>query len=581
MAPRHYIRELNLLLDNATITSEDPEFSTAINDWKALASRYVANLEGNRDIALVLKSAADRISRVLGIAVDAYNKIIQPKAQVIGTRCKIEEDFIDLFTEEAVRGSCFFAPSMILRKLDAQFRGIAKLKPWQIISPVSKIQGRLVKVELLHDVSYSVYTEPTILLSKKVSGEEEIPEGVLGVISCTELDGLAHVSVRARNGKKLLAVCFNEEEVKKIEEYAGQWVSASSQGGIITVKPAQVEATTAEHSDSHEAPQVKRPHPLESIAITADQFGEGKTGAKASNCAILRRSLPEQFGVPQQVALPYGVCEHVLSHPINEERRQRYTQLIESLQGMEHNQQVVEILDNLKEVILELEMPEDEINEIKEKLYSIGVKKDDWAAAFTAIKKVWASKFNERAYLSTVKARISLNDIVMSVLCQEVIQGEYAYVLHTKDPFTNDSSHIYGELVLGLGETLVGAFDGRAFSFTVNKHSDEYQIESFPNKSVALRGSGYIFRSDSNSEDLPEFAGAGLFDSIIMSSPQEQILSYANERLYTDFGFCREIIFKLREIGILVENAFNGIPQDIEGVIAGGKVFVVQSRPQV
>lgn len=168
----------------------------------------------------------------------------------------------------------------------------------------------------------------------------------------------------------------------------------------------------------------------------------------------------------------------------------------------------------------------------------------------------------------------------MSVLCQEVIEGEYAFVLHTKDPFTDDISHIYGEIVLGLGETLVGAYDGRSFSFKVSKTSDEFSIESFPNKSLGLYGKSFIFRSDSNSEDLPGFAGAGLFDSIIMQPPASKILGYSKEKLYFDPGFRTNLIYRLKTIGILVENAFSGVPQDIEGVI-GSKIYVVQSRPQV
>lgn len=73
---------------------------------------------------------------------------------------------------------------------------------------------------------------------------------------------------------------------------------------------------------------------------------------------------------------------------------------------------------------------------------------------------------------------------------------------------------IYGELVIGMGEALVGAYQGRAFGFTVQKQTDSFEIHYYPNKSVAVRGEGYIFRSDSNSEDLAGFAGAGLFDSV-------------------------------------------------------------------
>jgi hypothetical protein len=50
-------------------------------------------------------------------------------------------------------------------------------------------------------------------------------------------------------------------------------------------------------------------------------------------------------------------------------------------------------------------------------------------------------------------------------------------------------------------------------SFTYNKTTYETNVHAYPNKPLGLRSEGFIFRSDSNSEDLNGFAGAGLFDS--------------------------------------------------------------------
>lgn len=84
----------------------------------------------------------------------------------------------------------------------------------------------------------------------------------------------------------------------------------------------------------------------------------------------------------------------------------------------------------------------------------------------------------------------------MAMLIQEVICGEYAFVIHTNNPVSGDSSEIYTEvrelssisaalennsnngiikklsisqIVKGLGETLVGAYPGRAMSFITKK----------------------------------------------------------------------------------------------------------------
>lgn len=59
---------------------------------------------------------------------------------------------------------------------------------------------------------------------------------------------------------------------------------------------------------------------------------------------------------------------------------------------------------------------------------------------------MWASKWNERAYFSTRKARIDHSDLCMAVLVQEIIQADYAFVIHTINPSTEDETEIYAEV---------------------------------------------------------------------------------------------------------------------------------------
>ncbi|KAG5045456.1 hypothetical protein JHK86_014862 [Glycine max] len=69
-------------------------------------------------------------------------------------------------------------------------------------------------------------------------------------------------------------------------------------------------------------------------------------------------------------------------------------------------------------------------------------------------------------------------------------------------------------IVKGLGETLVGAYPGRATTFIMKKTNLKYPVvTSYPSKLMRLYSKkSIIFRSDSNAEDLEGFAGAGLFD---------------------------------------------------------------------
>ena len=105
----------------------------------------------------------------------------------------------------------------------------------------------------------------------------------------------------------------------------------------------------------------------------------------------------------------------------------------------------------------------------------------------------------------------------MAVLVQEIIPAEYAYVIHTTNPTNGEEDEVYVESCIGLGEALVSTMPGQAFSFTYNKTSQQSHVNAYPNKPLGLGATGFIFRSDSNSEDLAGFAGAGLFDSYPMN----------------------------------------------------------------
>ncbi len=67
-----------------------------------------------------------------------------------------------------------------------------------------------------------VYEEPTVLLAKRVTGEEEVPEGCVAVVTPDAPDVLSHVSVRARNMRVLFAICHEAQPLADIEKLAGK-----------------------------------------------------------------------------------------------------------------------------------------------------------------------------------------------------------------------------------------------------------------------------------------------------------------------------------------------------------------------
>ncbi len=121
-------------------------------------------------------------------------------------------------------------------------------------------------------------------------------------------------------------------------------------------------------------------------------------------------------------------------------------------------------------------------------------------------------------------------------------------------------------------------FEGQSLSFIYNKNNKNINIKSYPNKSIVLKNSGFIFRSDSNTEDLEGFAGVGLFDSVPMIEDNVVNMCYRDNQILKDSGFVKNICEKMALLGVEVENLFNGEPQDIEGVYYNGDFYIVLKR---
>ena len=239
-----------------------------------------------------------------------------------------------------------------------------------------------------------------------------------------------------------------------------------------------------------------------------------------------------------------------------------------------------EILKQLRELHLNLRAPAALKDALLAAWPKSGLPPLPWEQVWLGIERVWASKWNERAYLSRRAYGMKHDDLLMAVLIQQVVEAEYAYVIHTINPATGNANELYAEVVLGMGETLVGNYPGRALGFVFRKADASLEVVSYPSKSEGLYGRGVIFRSDSNGEDLEGFAGAGLYDSVLAEEAKPRVLSYGGEKLVTDPRFRDDLLRRIARVGLEVEKVLAS-PQDVEGALVGGKVHVVQTRPQV
>jgi alpha-glucan,water dikinase len=593
-----YIYEISLVLRNIKVSYPNfSEFNICLDDWFNVVEKLKNNNDFSKTGMLKVKSVVSRLNRLLSNVIDFYNQNFEGRAKFFGKECGVDNYYSSMFAEELMRGSIFFALSMLLKKIEPTIRKCAQLGDWLIISrgKNNKVRGMVKHVKNLHDVQFMKYPEKTIILTEAVSGNEEIPINCVCLIiikSENYPDILAHVSVRARNLDVPFAVCFNEQranDMLKLINKNGE-VNFENQEVIFKESNEIINQDTNKENLENNTEEIKKVQVVKTgdkykkIYLELDEFEKNVVGAKSNNTQKLFGKVPgcDWLKYPESFAIPFNVHEYFLSLDKNKEIAEEIEEYIQKISNAIKKETISELLLKCRNLTLELNFVENEETlKLKKKLIDFGIKSDDLNLAFKAIKSVWASKFNERAYIATSKVGITLKDIRMAVLCQKIIPAEYAYVIHTKNPSNNNSDEVFAEVCVGMGEALVGAYEGQSLSFAYNKKSKTYDIKSFPNKSIALKNSGFIFRSDSNTEDLEGFSGAGLFDSVPMIEDREEEVCYHKDKIFYDEGFRDYLIKKIGELGIGVENMYGGLAQDIEGVFYNNNFYIVQTRPQV
>jgi alpha-glucan,water dikinase len=550
------------VLENVTLSYEDPELAACSRHWDRLqtAPRF------GPEWSLHAKSVVDRVARALGAWIDRFYQLLQPKAEFLGRGFHAEPWTITLFSEEVVRGSSLgFVLSLLLHHLDPILRQAARIGDWQVVSR-GRGSGRVEIVDTLRSIQGRRFDQPAIVVANQVQGDEEIPEGVTAVIAPDVVDIVSHVAVRARNANLLFAACHNGEVLQHLKSLRGCILSleVNPAGDVIVVETSGESPPTPARIHTRQRSPTARS--FRSYAVSLPNFNETIVGGKSCHQARLHGHLPDWIQLSPSVALPFGVFEHVLGLTLNQGIARRYTALTEQAE-----RSGTEILATLRNLVCSLEAPEELKVALRETMTGAGLDwPADWEKTWNRIKRVWASKWNDRAFLN--RKRMGLR--------QRLVSADYAFVIHTVNPSTGNRHELFAEVVLGLGETLVGNHPGRALSFVWNKSTGRPILLSYPSKSVGLYGTGLIFRSDSNGEDLPGYAGAGLYDSVLLDSPRHVTIDYTLEPLIWDEAFRQNLLTAIARLGLEVEQNC-GAPQDIEGVVAQGSYYLVQTRPQV
>jgi len=165
-----------------------------------------------------------------------------------------------------------------------------------------------------------------------------------------------------------------------------------------------------------------------------------------------------------------------------------------------------------------------------------------------AVKKCWASYWNERALVYRRNANIPHMSGGVAVIVQRMVDARSSGVMFTKDPVKPKSGNMVIESSWGLGESIVSGL------VSPDKYVYDPNTRNITEKRINKKKKALYLSKDAN--EMTDIAG-----------PEQLAPSITDSEIYD-----------LVVLGKRVEDFFES-PQDIEWSIEGGKIFLLQARP--
>jgi pyruvate,water dikinase len=170
------------------------------------------------------------------------------------------------------------------------------------------------------------------------------------------------------------------------------------------------------------------------------------------------------------------------------------------------------------------------------------------AALLQAVVECWASLWTARAIGYRTRNHVPHSPATLAVVVQKMVESQVSGVLFTANPVSGLRSETVIDATFGLGEALVSG-KVQPDHYVVDAQRGLIVARSLGAKALSIRGQpggGILTRQ----EDL----------SSRQAVPDEQILALAR-------------------LGQQVAEGLYGFPQDIEWAVAGGQIYLLQSRP--
>jgi phosphoglucan,water dikinase len=564
---------LDLVVTNLRLSGMEPDECNAIvSELAAWGHNFApsARLE-----LLRLKATLARCRRL----VDAYSDLILAlffnKAHRLGHALGVADHAIRMYCEGDIRGNLVFQLAKLVALLLRQVRKAAALPPWEVLVP-GRARALLVAAPNLSAVT-AAPDEKMLVLLDKAEGDETVPPGVAGIILTHALPHLSHLAIRIRQEGAVLVVSEDTEQLTPLRHWIGKYLMLDATADTVIVDS---DFAAPVPPDKRPAAQVIVPDVdlnSSSQVLELSQVTISNSGAKATGVRRLHEISRQQgagFRCPRAMAVPFGVLAAAIDAA---PERKRYQDLLHSLEHASADA-FESTVRELGHLAAGLPVPEEIADmvckefgaarlmvrssascEDLERMAGAGLYESYANIApgqvAEGVRQVWASLWTDRAARSRQQAGIPHAKAHMAVLIQQMIEPDYSFVMHSINPVSLHRHEIYVELAVGLGETLArSATRGTPYRMVCDKRTGRMDMLAFADFSKAL---------------WPVAAGNIVAERV----------DYAKVALSIDGELRKRLGQRLAAIGRYVEQSF-GHPQDIEGVIAGNDIWLVQARPQ-
>ncbi|MCP3742850.1 phosphoenolpyruvate synthase [Paenibacillus sp. A3M_27_13] len=277
------------------------------------------------------------------------------------------------------------------------------------------------------------------------------------------------------------------------------------------------------------------------------------------------------------IPVPEGFCVTTVGYQKAIEQKETYYALLDRLTRLkaEERAQIGEISRQIRQMIMEVEVPSDVVEAVTHYLSRFGEEhayavrssataEDLPHASFAGqqdtylniigkeailqhISKCWASLFTDRAVIYRMQNGFDHSQVYLSVIVQRMVFPQASGILFTADPITSNRKLLSIDASFGLGEALVSGL--------VSADCYKVQEGEIVDKRIATKKLAIYGRREGGTETR-------------QIDPDQQKTQTLTEQQ----------ILQLARMGRQIE-AYFGYPQDIEWCLAHDTFYIVQSRP--